>query len=80
MKINSTESYDFFLALTYRARILLILKLKVPDQIINKDKEALKQAQATDPNLDSTRTQYDPNMSLTGNAKICCLGLISALF
>ena len=28
-------------------------KLKVPDQIINEDKEALKQAQATDPNLDS---------------------------
>ena len=24
MKINSTESYDFFLALTYRARIQLI--------------------------------------------------------
>ena len=30
-------------------------KLKVPDQIINADKEALKQAQATDPNLDSIR-------------------------
>ena len=30
-------------------------KLKVPDQIINEDKEALKQAQATDPNLDSIR-------------------------
>ena len=30
-------------------------KLKVPDQIINKDTEALKQAQATDPNLDSIR-------------------------
>ena len=28
-------------------------KLKVPDQIINGDKEALKQAQATDPKLDS---------------------------
>ena len=27
-----------------------------------------------------TRTQYDPDMSLTGNAKICCLGLILALF
>ena len=26
------------------------------------------------------RTQYDPDMSLTGNAKICCLGLILALF
>ena len=30
-------------------------KLKVPDQIINEDKEALKQAQATDPNLDTIR-------------------------
>ena len=30
-------------------------KLKVPDQIINEDKEALKQAQATDPKLDSIR-------------------------
>ena len=30
-------------------------KLKVPDHIINEDKEALKQAQATDPNLDSIR-------------------------
>ena len=28
-------------------------KLNVPDQIINEDKEALKQAQATDPNLDT---------------------------
>ena len=28
-------------------------KLKVPDQIINEDKEALKEAQTTDPNLDS---------------------------
>ena len=28
-------------------------KLKVPDQIINEDKEALKQAQATDPNLET---------------------------
>ena len=26
------------------------------------------------------RTQYDPNMSLTENAKLCCLGLILALF
>ena len=30
-------------------------KLKVPDPIINEDKEALKQAQATDPKLDSIR-------------------------
>ena len=30
-------------------------KLKVPYQIINEDKEAMKQAQATDPNLDSIR-------------------------
>ena len=30
-------------------------KLKVADQIINEDKEALKQAQATDPKLDSIR-------------------------
>ena len=30
-------------------------KLKVPDQIINGDKGVLKQAQATDPNLDSIR-------------------------
>ena len=28
---------------------------KSPDQIINEDKEALKQAQATDPNLDTIR-------------------------
>ena len=34
-------------------------KLKVPDQIINEDKEALKQAQATDPNLDSIRRRVD---------------------
>ena len=34
-------------------------KLKVPDQIINEDKEALKQAQATDPNLDSIRGRVD---------------------
>ena len=26
------------------------------------------------------RTQYDPDLSLMGNAKICCLGLILALF
>ena len=30
-------------------------KLKVPDQITDEDMEALKQAQATDPNLDSIR-------------------------
>ena len=43
-------------------------KLKVPDQIINEDKEALKQAQVTDPCLDSIslymyrvmRTMYRP--------------------
>ena len=34
-------------------------KLKVPDQIINGDKEALKQAQATDPKLDSIRRRVD---------------------
>ena len=34
-------------------------KLKVPDQIINEDQEALKQAQATDPNLDSIRGRVD---------------------
>ena len=26
-----------------------------------------------------TRTKYDPDLSLIGNAKICCLGLILAL-
>ena len=34
-------------------------KLKVPDQIINEDKEALKQAQATDPKLDSIMRRVD---------------------
>ena len=34
-------------------------KLRVPDQIINEDKEALKQAQATDPNLDSIRGRVE---------------------
>ena len=34
-------------------------KLKVPDQIINEDKEALKQAQATDPKLDSIRRRVE---------------------
>ena len=34
-------------------------KLKVPDQIINEDKEALKLAQATDPKLDSIRRRVD---------------------
>ena len=33
-------------------------KLMVPDQIINEDKEASKQAQATDPNLDSIKGEY----------------------
>ena len=32
------------------------------------------------PVLLSSRTQYDPDVSLTGNAKICCLSLILALF
>ena len=30
--------------------------------------------------LTISRTQYDPDMSLTGNAKTSCLGLILALF
>ena len=34
-------------------------KLKVPDQIINDDKEPWKQAQATDPNLDSIRGKVE---------------------
>ena len=34
-------------------------KLKVPDQIINEDKKALKQAQATDPNLDNIRGRVE---------------------
>ena len=34
-------------------------KLKVPDQIINEDKEPLKQAQATDPNLNSIRGRVE---------------------
>ena len=34
-------------------------KLKVPDQIINEDKAALKQAQATDSNLDSIRGRVE---------------------
>ena len=34
-------------------------KLKVPFQIINGDKEALKQAQAMDPKLDSIRRRVD---------------------
>ena len=34
-------------------------KLKVPDKIINEDKEALKEAQATDPNLDSIRGRLE---------------------
>ena len=38
-------------------------KLKVPDQIINEDKEALKQAQVTDPNLDSIRRRTFVSLS-----------------
>ena len=38
-------------------------KLKVPDQIINEDKEALKQAQTTDPKLDSIRRRVDSGNS-----------------
>ena len=34
-------------------------KLKVPDHIINEDKKALKQARATDPNLDSIRGRVE---------------------
>ena len=34
-------------------------KLQVPGQIMNEDKEALKQAQATDPNLDSIRGRVE---------------------
>ena len=34
-------------------------KLKVPDQVINEDKEALMQAQATDPNLDGIRGRVE---------------------
>ena len=34
-------------------------KLKVPDQIVNEDTEALKQAQATDPKLDNIRRRVD---------------------
>ena len=34
-------------------------KLKVPYQIINEDKAALKQAQATDPNWDSIRGRIE---------------------
>ena len=34
-------------------------KLKIPDQIINEDKEDLKQAQATDPNLDNIRGRVE---------------------
>ena len=43
-------------------------KLKVPDQIINEDKKALKQAQATDPNLDTSRGRVE-----SGNIKVCCI-------
>ena len=34
-------------------------KLKVSDQIINEDKEALKQAQVTDPNLESIKGRVE---------------------
>ena len=37
-------------------------KLKVPDQVINEDKEALKQAQVTNTNSNSIRRKVD-----TGN-------------
>ena len=36
-----------------------VTKLKVPDQIINEDEEVLKQAQATDPNLDRIRGRVE---------------------
>ena len=42
-------------------------KLKVPDQIIHEDKKALKQAQATDPNLDSIRGRVE-----SGNITVSC--------
>ena len=42
-------------------------KLKVPDHIITEDKEALKQAQAPDPNLDSIRGRVEP-----GNITASC--------
>ena len=56
---------NFLICHTFQLRLLLDLnenacrKLKVPDQIINEDKEALKQAQATDPNLDSIRGRVE---------------------
>ena len=34
-------------------------KLKAPDQIINEDKEALKQAQVSEPKLDSIRRKVE---------------------
>ena len=51
-------------------------KLKVPDQIINEDKEALKQAQAKDPNLDSIRHRVDSgNITVVVPYCSCCLCL-----
>ena len=59
---------NFLICLIFLQRQLLDLskqsekayrKLKVPDQIINEDKEALKQAQATDPKLDSIRGRVE---------------------
>ena len=57
-------------------------KLEVPDQIINEDKEALKQAQATDPNLDSIRGRVESgNITVSRTEvklsscerKVCCI-------
>ena len=59
---------NFLICLIFLQRQLLDLrlsvenacrKLKVPDQIINENKEALKQAQATDPNLDTIRGRVE---------------------
>ena len=59
-------------------------KRKVPDQTIREDKEALKQAQATDPNLDSIRDRVESGnitvsrglnrgeLSSCGR-KVCCI-------
>ena len=58
-------------------------KLKVPDQIINEDQEALKQAQATDPNLDSIRGRAESGNIIVSRGlnrgetkfvrKVCCI-------
>ena len=60
-------------------------KFKVPNQIIDEDKEALKQAQGTDPNLDSIRHKVESGnvtvsrglnrISLCGR-KICCIDFL----